>query len=170
MPLPPHAIDEDGRCLRLSFAKSSSAWARRHPGSAGAGRWPGLRQGAGILTPPTRARTHRIRDGSRESGQATRGGLRTFSGTEGQKTEEAGLRGLAEVAVVQAADFGKLHDPPRRGKLDRPEVGCVLVEREMGTCLMIIGKGSRRRRSPDTLVVRAVPGGRAERRGRAWRG
>jgi hypothetical protein len=27
----------------------------------------------------------------------------------------AGLRGLAEVAVVQAADFWKLHDLARRG-------------------------------------------------------
>jgi hypothetical protein len=40
--------------------------------------------------------------------------------------------------MVQAADFGKLHDPPRRGKLDRPEVGCVLVEREVGTRLMVV--------------------------------
>jgi hypothetical protein len=41
---------------------------------------------------------------------------------------------------MQAADFGKLHDPPRRGELDRPEVGCVLVEREMGTCLVVVGE------------------------------
>jgi hypothetical protein len=43
-----------------------------------------------------------------------------------------GLRGPAEVAVVQAADFGNLHDLARRRELDRPGVGCVLVEREMG--------------------------------------
>jgi hypothetical protein len=42
--------------------------------------------------------------------------------------------------VVQAADFGKLNDIACRGKLDRPEVGCVLVEREMGTCLMVVGE------------------------------
>jgi hypothetical protein len=42
--------------------------------------------------------------------------------------------------VVEAADFGKLHDLPRRGTLDRPEVGCVLVEREMCTRLMVIGE------------------------------
>jgi hypothetical protein len=42
--------------------------------------------------------------------------------------------------MVQGADFGKLHDPPRRGKVDRPEVGCVLVEREMGTCPMVAGE------------------------------
>jgi hypothetical protein len=42
--------------------------------------------------------------------------------------------------MMQAADFGKLHDPPRRGELDRPEVGGVLVERETGTCLMVVGE------------------------------
>jgi hypothetical protein len=34
----------------------------------------------------------------------------------GQQTiAEAGLRGLADVAVVQAADFGKLHDLSSHG-------------------------------------------------------
>ena len=47
------------------------------------------------------------------------------------------LCSLAEIAMVQAADFGKLHDPPRRGKLDRPEVGCGLGE---GPCLMVVGE------------------------------
>jgi hypothetical protein len=51
---------------------------------------------------------------------------------------QLGLRGPAEVAVVQAADFWNLHDLARRGALDRPEVGCVLVEREMGARLVII--------------------------------
>jgi hypothetical protein len=49
-----------------------------------------------------------------------------------------GLRGLAEVAVVQAADYWNLHDLARRGELDRPEIGCVLVEREMGARLVVI--------------------------------
>ena len=44
--------------------------------------------------------------------------------------------------MVQAAEFGTLHDLPRRRKLDRPEVGCVLVEREVGARLMVIGKVS----------------------------
>src|SRR5262249_47290295 len=39
-----------------------------------------------------------------------------------------GLRGLAEVTVVQAADFWNLYDL----------VGCVLIEREMGARLMVI--------------------------------
>ena len=51
-----------------------------------------------------------------------------------------GLRGPAEVAVVQAADFWNLHDLARRGALDGPEVGCVLVEREMGARLMVISE------------------------------
>jgi hypothetical protein len=54
--------------------------------------------------------------------------------------DEPGLRGPAEVAVVQAADFWNLHDLARRGELDRPGVGCVLVEREMGARLMVIGE------------------------------
>ena len=52
--------------------------------------------------------------------------------------DDLGLRGLAEVAVVQAADFGNLHDLAGGGELDRPEVGCVLVEREMGARLVVI--------------------------------
>jgi hypothetical protein len=51
-----------------------------------------------------------------------------------------GLRGLAEVAVVQAADFWKLHDLARREELDGPELGCILVEREVCARLMVIGE------------------------------
>jgi hypothetical protein len=36
------------------------------------------------------------------------------------------LCGLADVAMMQAADFGKLHDLPRRGELDWPESGASL--------------------------------------------
>jgi hypothetical protein len=49
-----------------------------------------------------------------------------------RKSEDEELRRLAKVVVMQAADFGNLHDLPRRGELDRPEVGCVLVKREVG--------------------------------------
>jgi hypothetical protein len=42
--------------------------------------------------------------------------------------------------MVQPADFGKLHDLPCRGELDRPEVGCVLVECEVSTRLMVVGE------------------------------
>ena len=34
----------------------------------------------------------------------------------GPEDDDTGLRGLAEVAVVQAADFGKLQDLSRRGR------------------------------------------------------
>jgi hypothetical protein len=50
------------------------------------------------------------------------------------------LRSLADVAVVQATDFGKLHDLPRRRELDRPEVRGVLVEGKVGARLMVIGE------------------------------
>jgi hypothetical protein len=41
--------------------------------------------------------------------------------------------------VVQAADFWNLHNRALLGARDRPKVGCVLVEREMGARLMVIG-------------------------------
>jgi hypothetical protein len=41
--------------------------------------------------------------------------------------------------MMQAADFGKLDDLARRGKLDGPEGGGVLVEGEMCSRLMVIG-------------------------------
>ena len=43
------------------------------------------------------------------------------------------LRSVTDVAVVQAANFGKLHDLAYRGERDRSKVGGVLVEREVGT-------------------------------------
>src|SRR5918995_433220 len=46
--------------------------------------------------------------------------------------------------MVQAADFEKLHDLPCRGELDRPEAEGVLVEREVGTRLMVVGEVSGR--------------------------
>ena len=50
------------------------------------------------------------------------------------------LRSLTDVAMVQAADLGKLHEPSCHGKLDLPSVGCVLVEREVRPRLMVIGE------------------------------
>jgi hypothetical protein len=52
-----------------------------------------------------------------------------------RKTEDAVLRSLT-VAMVQAADFAELHDVPPRWQLDRPGIGRVLVEREVGARLM----------------------------------
>jgi len=56
-----------------------------------------------------------------------------------EKPGDAGLRSLADVAMMQAADFGKLYDLARRGKLDGPQGGGVLAEGEMCSRLMIIG-------------------------------
>ena len=42
--------------------------------------------------------------------------------------------------MVQAADFGKLHDLPCRREFDRPQVGRVLVEGEVGPHLMVVGE------------------------------
>jgi hypothetical protein len=51
-----------------------------------------------------------------------------------------GTTRLAEVAVVQAADFWKLHDLAHRGELNGPERGRILVEREVCARLMVIGE------------------------------
>ena len=56
------------------------------------------------------------------------------------RTAGAGLRRLAEVAVMQATDFGNLHDPARLGELDGPEVRGILVEREMRASPVIVGE------------------------------
>jgi hypothetical protein len=45
---------------------------------------------------------------------------------------------LAEVAVVESADFWNLDNHASRRRLDRPGVGGVLVEREMGARVMVI--------------------------------
>ena len=42
--------------------------------------------------------------------------------------------------MVQATDFGDLHDLARRGKLDRPDVWSILVEREMGARPVIVSE------------------------------
>jgi hypothetical protein len=69
----------------------------------------------------------------------------------------AELRGRAEVAVVQAADFWERHDLARRGERDRPEVGGVLVEREVGARLMVISEVCVQRRQ--TCSVGGSPPG-----------
>lgn len=72
-----------------------------------------------------------------ESEQATRGPVTRLGG---QTTEEAGLCGLADVAVVQAADFGKPDDLTFRRAFDGPQIGCVLVEREVCARPMVVGE------------------------------
>src|SRR5881409_41055 len=56
------------------------------------------------------------------------------------RTAGAGLRRLADVAVMQATDFGNLHDPARLGELDGPDVRRILVEREMRASPVIVGE------------------------------
>jgi hypothetical protein len=48
--------------------------------------------------------------------------------------------GLAQVAVVPAADFRKLHDSACRGELDGPDIGCILGEREVRASLVIVAE------------------------------
>ena len=56
------------------------------------------------------------------------------------RTAGAGLRRVADVAVMQATDFGNFHDPARLGKLDGPDVRRILVEREMRASPVIVGE------------------------------
>jgi hypothetical protein len=42
--------------------------------------------------------------------------------------------------VVKTADFWNLHDLASRRRVDRPRVGGVLVEREMGARVMVIAE------------------------------
>src|SRR2546425_12030938 len=56
------------------------------------------------------------------------------------RTAGAGLRRLADVAVMQATDFGNFHDPARLGELDGPDVRRILVEREMRASPVIVGE------------------------------
>src|SRR5437773_10282963 len=55
-------------------------------------------------------------------------------------TAGARLRRVADVPVMQATDFGNLHDPTRLGALDGPDVRRILVEREMRARPVIVGE------------------------------
>src|SRR3989442_10564982 len=46
---------------------------------------------------------------------------------------------LPDVAMVQATDFGNWEDRAEFRRLDWPSARCVLVEREMGSCAVIVG-------------------------------
>ena len=60
-----------------------------------------------------------------------------FRGTDDRG---GGLRGLADVAMVQAADFGKLHDSARVGERDWPDIRRIRVERDMRARPVIVGE------------------------------
>jgi hypothetical protein len=68
--------------------------------------------------------------------------------------------------VVQAADFWNLHDLTRLGARDRPRVGGVLLEREVGARLMVVSKVCVQRRR--TCSVGGSPTGATARRPVAW--
>jgi hypothetical protein len=42
--------------------------------------------------------------------------------------------------MMQATNFGNLHDPARRAELDRPDVRRILVQREMSASLLIVAE------------------------------
>src|SRR5262249_3258951 len=50
----------------------------------------------------------------------------------------AGSGRSPEVAVMQATDFGKRDDRAEGRRLDRPPVGCILVEREVSAGPVIV--------------------------------
>ena len=52
----------------------------------------------------------------------------------------AGLRRPADVAMMQATDFGNGDDRAEPRRLGWPSVGCVLVEREMSAGPVIVGE------------------------------
>src|SRR5258708_12032881 len=84
----------------------------------------------------------------------------------GVRTAGAGLRRLADVAVMQATDFGNLHDPAHLGELDGPDVRRILVEREMRASPMIVGEvagqdAAQEAFAKNTNVIRTTPSDQA---------
>jgi hypothetical protein len=84
----------------------------------------------------------------------------------GEETKDAELRSLTDVAMVQAADLGTLHDPARLSELDGPDVGGILVEREVRASPVIVEEVCVQRRQ--TCSVGGSPTGARARRPVAW--
>jgi hypothetical protein len=59
---------------------------------------------------------------------------------DGELAGGAGLGCPADIAMVQATDFGNLDDPAELRWLDWPSVGCILVEREVSARPVIVRK------------------------------
>jgi hypothetical protein len=71
----------------------------------------------------------------------------------------------AEVAKVQAADFRKLHDLACHSELDRPEVRCILGQREIGARPVIVREVAGEdaaEMSQDEHVIQALAPDRAD--------
>ena len=56
----------------------------------------------------------------------------------GGQPDEAGSGRLPGVAMMQAADFGKLHDPAQREPFERPPVWGIFLEREVSPSAVIV--------------------------------
>jgi hypothetical protein len=119
------------RAHRLSFAKTSSE-SLDGPFSRSLVRTGSRRQEVVPLAGrrKTRFSVRQRTAGGRQSKDGARSVLGPAAG--------AGLRGPTKIAMVQAADFWKLHDLADRGELDEPDVGCVLVEREVRASPLIV--------------------------------
>ena len=63
------------------------------------------------------------------------------------ETRRAGLGRQTDVAMMEATDFVKLHDPARVGEFNWPDVRRILVEREMRASPVIAGGGHRKERA-----------------------
>src|SRR5919106_5543299 len=125
------------QALRSLSESAFSACASPKPGPARSRHGPWLRVSE-RRRPRSRAPAARGLSGVAMGERRAR--RRNWIGGRWRRPEEAELRGLTEVAVVQAADFGKLQDLSRRRRLDGPEVWGVLVEREVGSGLMVVGE------------------------------
>ena len=56
----------------------------------------------------------------------------------GIRSAVLGLRGAADVAMMEATDFTNGHDRTRPGELDRPRCRRILVQREMSASPVIV--------------------------------
>jgi hypothetical protein len=77
------------------------------------------------------------------------------------------LRRPADVAMMQATDFGNLHDPARVRELDGSEVWRIFVEREMRASPVIVRKvagqdAAQMRFAEDQNVIQALASDRAD--------
>src|SRR5439155_800575 len=119
----------------LSFAKTSSDCPTRSGASeiGGQDAEPGWRQGSAIFRP---AALHGHTGFARRTGSGRQSRTCEASSVV-VRTDGAELRRPADVAMMQATDFGNLHDPARVGELDGPGVRRILVEREMSASPVI---------------------------------
>ena len=72
--------------------------------------------------------------GPRRAARRTENG----SGAGGGRLAAFDLGRASDVAVMQAAHFGNRDDRAKGRRLDRPFVGCILVEGEVGASPVIV--------------------------------